>query len=60
MGFLTTLFGCGQNNKTESKDIFPKESFSVVEAKIGNKPVIGSFNMAYKTYDKKSNGTQKE
>jgi hypothetical protein len=54
MGFLTTLFGCGQSNKTESKDIFPKESFSVVEAKMGDKPVIGSFNMAYKIYDKKA------
>jgi hypothetical protein len=53
MGFLTTLFGCGQSNKTENKNIFPKESFSVVEAKINDKPVIGSFNMAYKTYDKK-------
>jgi hypothetical protein len=56
MGFLTTLFGCAQNNRnqTESSDTFPKESFSVVEAKIGDKPVIGSFNMAYKTYDKKA------
>lgn len=54
MGFLTTLFGCGQSSKTEIKDIFPKDSFSVVEAKIGDKPVIGSFNRAYKTYDKKA------
>ncbi len=54
MGFLSTLFSCGQNNKTEPKNIFPKESFSVIQAKIGDKPVIGSFNMAYKTYDKKA------
>ncbi len=53
MGFLSNLFGCGQNNKSESNDVFLKENFSVVEAKIGDKPVIGSFNMAYKTYDKK-------
>jgi hypothetical protein len=54
MGFLSTLFGYGQSNKSKSKDIFPKESFSVVEAKIGDKPVLGSFNMAYKNYDKKA------
>jgi len=54
MGFLTTLFGCGKSNKTEINGIFPIESFSVVEAKIGDKPVIGSFNMAYKTFGKKA------
>jgi len=52
--FLTTLFGCGQKSKTENKDIFPPESFSVVQATLSNKPVIGSFNMAYKNYDKKA------
>ena len=52
--FLSTLFGCGQKGKPESKDIFPAESFSVVEATLNNKPVIGSFNMAYKNYDKKA------
>ncbi len=57
MGFLTTLFSCGQSNKTESKDIFPKENFSLVEAKIGDKPAIGSFNMSYKKYDKKEKFT---
>jgi hypothetical protein len=51
--FLSILFGCGQNGKPESKDIFPTESFSVIEATLNNKPVIGSFNMAYKNYDKK-------
>ena len=55
MGILSMLFGCGQSNKTETIDTFPKESFSVVEAKLGEKPVIGSFNMAYKDYEKKSN-----
>lgn len=53
MGFLSTLFGFGQSNKTDSQDVFPKESFSVVDAKIEDKPVIGSFNIAYKNYDKK-------
>lgn len=53
MGLLSTLLGCGQSKRTESKDVLPKESFSVVEAEIGDKPAIGSFNMAYKTYDKK-------
>lgn len=52
--FLSTIFGCGQKGKPESKDIFPAESFSVVEATLNNKPVIGSFNMAYKNYDKKA------
>jgi hypothetical protein len=52
--FFSTLFGCGQKVKPESKDIFPIESFSVVEATLNNKPVIGSFNMSYKNYDKKA------
>ena len=54
MGFLSTLFSCGQRNGQKTTKVFPKESFSVVEARFGDKPVIGSFNMAYKTYDKKS------
>ena len=54
MGFLSTLFGCGQSNKAETQDIFPQESFSVVEAEIDGKQVVGSLNMAYKTYDKKA------
>jgi len=49
--FLSTFFSCnGQNKKTETAEIFPKENFSVVEAKLNDKPVIGSFNMAYKEY----------
>lgn len=55
MGFLSTLFGCVQSNKIETKDIFPQESFELIEATLtGNKPVVGSFNTAYKTYDKKA------
>lgn len=52
--FLSTLFGCGQKKQPVTKDIFPPESFSVVEATLNNKPVIGSFNMAYKSYDKRA------
>lgn len=52
--FLSTLFGCGQKKQLETKDVFPPESFSVVEATLNNKPVIGSFNMAYKSYNKKA------
>jgi hypothetical protein len=51
--FLSTIFGYGQNNKVDTSDIFPKESFSVIEANSGGKHVIGSINMAYKSYDKK-------
>lgn len=55
MGVLLNIFGCKQGNKvSEMKDVFPKEDFSVVEAKVGDKPAIGSFNMAYKSYNKKA------
>jgi hypothetical protein len=54
VGILSILFGCQQSYKTETKDIFPKESFSVVKATLNNKPIVGSFNMAYKNYDKKT------
>ena len=55
--FLSTLFGCsGQKNKTDKEvNIFPTEKFSVIQATMANgKPVIGSFNFAYKNYDKKT------
>jgi len=52
MGILSALFGHSQGN--EAKNVFPKENFSVLEGNIGDKPVVGSFNMAYKTYDKKA------
>ncbi|MTI23282.1 DUF695 domain-containing protein [Fulvivirga sp. RKSG066] len=51
MGFFTTLFGRRQEAKI---DITPKENFSVVEGKVGDKQVIGSFKMTYKRYDKKA------
>jgi hypothetical protein len=55
--FLSTLFGCsGQKTKTDKEEsIFPAEKFSVIEATMANgKPVIGSFNFAYKNYDQKA------
>ena len=54
MGFLSTIFGYVPSSKSKMKDIFPPESFSVVEGKLGDKQVIGSFNIAYKTYKQKS------
>ena len=55
--FLSILFGCnGQKSKTDKEEsIFPTEKFSIIEATLTNgKPVIGSFNFAYKNYDKKA------
>ncbi|HQW23279.1 MAG TPA: DUF695 domain-containing protein [Bacteroidia bacterium] len=52
--FLSTLLACGQKGEPKNNDIFPAESFSIVESKINNKPVVGSFNMGYKNYDKKN------
>ena len=54
MGLFSALLGRGQQNKDNNKDIYPGENFSVLEGKIGDKPVIGSFNMAYKNYSKKA------
>ena len=54
MSLFTTLFGCGgQVKNTETKNIYPEERFSVLQAEIDGKPVIGSMNMSYKDYDKK-------
>ena len=54
MGFLSTLFGCGQRDEPKTKEIFPKESFSVITTEYEGKPFIGTFNTAYQAYDKKS------
>jgi hypothetical protein len=54
MGFFTTLFGCGQTDKTLKTDIYPKDDFAVIESNYDNKPVIGSVNLGYKSYDKKA------
>ena len=54
---LSTFFGCkGQKSKPDkAESIFPPEKFSVIQATMANgKPVIGSFNLAYKNYDKKT------
>jgi len=52
--FISSLFGCKTNNQTTG-DIFPKESFSVVEGTTAkNKQLVGSINMAYKNYDNKA------
>jgi len=53
---FSTFFGCNERpGKTEKKsEIFPQESFSVLEAEIEGKPAIGSFNLAYNDYNKKS------
>src|SRR5262245_13329896 len=54
--FLIILFGCSrQDNKSNTTGVFPPESFSVVETttKYG-KQGVGSVNMAYKNYDKKT------
>ena len=52
MSLLSTFF----NTKAQDKNsIYPKENFSVIQAKLRNgKPVIGSINMAYKNYNKKA------
>lgn len=57
VSFLSMLFGCGGQSKKPimtTSDIFPPESFSVVKGKLNDKPVVGSFNRAYKNYDKKN------
>ncbi len=55
MGILTSLFGCGQNKKTETQEEVVKESFSIIEAtNAENKPILGSFNTAYKDFNNKS------
>jgi len=49
---FSSVFGCKGQNKTP---IYPKESFSVIKGELSSgKPLMGSINMAYKNYDKKS------
>lgn len=52
--FFSTLFSRGQSNDGNKGQIFPPEKFSVVQGQVGDKPMIGSLNMAYKNYDKKA------
>ncbi|MBE7175153.1 MAG: DUF695 domain-containing protein [Mucilaginibacter polytrichastri] len=49
-----TLFSCRQSGKSVRKSDFPEEQFSVVEITNGDKPAVGSFNMAYKRFDGRS------
>jgi hypothetical protein len=51
--FLSTLFSRGQSENENKGQIFPAESFSVVQGQVNDKPIIGSLNMEYKNYDKK-------
>jgi hypothetical protein len=51
--FLFSIFGCGSKSNSPETANYPKENFSVIQATAGNKPIIGSINMAYKTFDKK-------
>jgi hypothetical protein len=51
---LSTLFGCEKKQKAGLEKIFPNEDFAVIDAKIDDKPAIGSFNFAYKNYSKKA------
>ena len=54
VSLMSALFGCsGKRNTNETTDVYPKESFSVLKAQLNGKPVIGSFNMAYKDYGEK-------
>ena len=53
---LSTLFGVGQTKApNNSNGIYPKDSFCVVQTTLDDKPVIGSFNRAYKNYEGKAN-----
>ena len=55
IGILTYLFGCKNNKDVDSDNIYPKEEFSVLDAKLEDgRPAVGSFNLAYKNYEFKS------
>jgi hypothetical protein len=54
MGIFSFLSGKSQSKNTDKTEIFPPEKFAVVEATIGDKDVVGSFNMGYKKYTLKS------
>ena len=54
ISLFLTLFGCIQINKTDKKDIFPKEKFVIWDTTIDGNPVVGTFNVAYKDYNQKT------
>lgn len=47
---LISLFFGSMANAAKPQEIFPVDKFMVLEGKIDGKPVIGSFNAAYKNY----------
>lgn len=48
--FLRKTFGDREGNQDHTQ-IFPEESFAVFESKLADgRPIVGSFNMAYKGY----------
>ena len=54
--FLSTFFGVGQTKAPgKSNDVYPKDSFCVVQTTLDDNPVIGSFNREYKNYKGKVN-----
>lgn len=55
MGFFASIIGCKSANPQTGKAVFPKESFSVIEAQQGDKKIVGSINMAYREYTQKAN-----
>jgi hypothetical protein len=52
MSLFSMIFGSGAK-AAQSQDVFPVEKFMVIEGKIDNQPVIGSFNAGYKDYSLK-------
>lgn len=52
MSLFSMIFGSSAK-AAQSNDSFPDEKFMVVEATLNNKPVVGSFNAAYKEYSLK-------
>ena len=52
--FISSLFGCFHRNKTDKIEVFPKEKFVILDAILDNKPIVGTFNVAYKDFSKKA------
>jgi len=54
--FLSNLFACSDKKSTaESKPIYPKEEFAMIEAKLKDgRPLIAMINKAYRDYERKS------
>lgn len=50
--FLSSLFGSNEP-KGSAGFVYPSESFSILQADIDDKTVIGTINQAYKNYERK-------